>query len=630
VVSPRLLAKARRSLQLAQVATDRFFLVPGEWPVEMARKLIEALQPKRVVIRSGPRGETVYYLLPTSVAMRIVTGAGLTVEKAVATAGTRPVPALDAGLDADDAPEQCVVLDDGLLVGIFDTDLEVPDIQRGRSAGDPEPGTIVRLLAAEMERRVPLGQTAALLIFLADPDSGDPAGLPMALPPGSEVDVYMRTPRGFETVGKHEARLLVTAQEETLPVQFRLRATDLGRARIEILVFLEGSCLGRIVLTPEVIAGGQREAPVRFDSYLVSPVQAKPDLTLVIMEIGQGSDLKLLVRLGGPGMESETKTFGPIPVRLDPLRSFNDFFRDVQGLGGTSERARRNAIQQLESKGANLFEHLLPEDLRLLLWEIRERIHTLEIESAEPWIPWELCRLVGRKGNRIVEAGYLCEEFVMSRWILGMPKRRGPVLRRIGVIASEESGLRAAVEERRRLLSLNGDDLKVEPITPRFLDVMERLASGEYDGLHFAGHGNFRDPDPDRSRIVLDQGEELRPENLSGERANLGAPRPLVFLNACEAGRRGFSLTGMGGWAPRFLRAGAAAFLGPVWAVGDSAAGQFAEVFYKAILAGSSMAEAVWTARRQVRDDFPGEPAWLAYTLFADPLARVVTSKEDG
>jgi CHAT domain-containing protein len=57
--------------------------------------------------------------------------------------------------------------------------------------------------------------------------------------------------------------------------------------------------------------------------------------------------------------------------------------------------------------------------------------------------------------------------------------------------------------------------------------------------------------------------------------------------------------------------------------VGDQAAGRFAQVFYEKLLAGATLAEAVRIARLQVRDDFPGNPAWLAYTLFADPLARV-------
>jgi hypothetical protein len=417
----------------------------------------------------------------------------------------------------------------------------------------------------------------------------------------------------------------VTEQEETLPVQIQLRASALGCGRIEVFAFHDGSCLGRIVLTPEVTKKRRRGKRVRYESYLAPPSDQPPDLTLVIMEVGVGSDLHLLFRLRRSGdAAGKARPFGPVPVRLDPLSCFQDFFHDIESLKGTDERSLRTASQQLASKGAHLFEQLIPREVQALLWKVRAQIRSLRIESAEPWIPWEVCRLVGRDGRRIVEAGYFCEEFAMSRWILGMRPRRAPVLRRVGVIAPESSGLPAVVGERSQLLGLSHGHLRVDTIEPRFLEVMERLASGEYDGLHFAGHGNFRGPDPDRSRIVLDAAEELRPENLSGERGNLGRPRPLVFLNACEAGRNAFSLTGMGGWAPRFLRAGAAAFLGPVWTVSDQAAGRFAEVFYRQLLASAPIAEAARAARLQVRDDFPGNPSWLAYTLFADPLARVV------
>ena len=38
--------------------------------------------------------------------------------------------------------------------------------------------------------------------------------------------------------------------------------------------------------------------------------------------------------------------------------------------------------------------------------------------------------------------------------------------------------------------------------------------------------------------------------------ANLGLAKPLVVLNACQIGRSAMSLTDIGGWAARFLRAG--------------------------------------------------------------------------
>ena len=125
---------------------------------------------------------------------------------------------------------------------------------------------------------------------------------------------------------------------------------------------------------------------------------------------------------------------------------------------------------------------------------------------------------------------------------------------------------------------------------------------------------------------MLENGEELTPEDLGGVVANLGLrrpldERPLVFLNACQIGRSALSLTDIGGWAAQFLRAGVAAFIGAYWSVYDQAAHDFARAFYGRLLAGLSIGQAAQEARAVIRP--LGDPTWLAYTVFAHPLATV-------
>jgi CHAT domain-containing protein len=81
------------------------------------------------------------------------------------------------------------------------------------------------------------------------------------------------------------------------------------------------------------------------------------------------------------------------------------------------------------------------------------------------------------------------------------------------------------------------------------------------------------------------------------------------------------ALTGIGGWARRFVQAGAGAFIGAYWSVYDDAAFAFAKEVYTRILDGMPIGDAVREARAKVRED--GDPTWLAYTVFADPLATV-------
>jgi CHAT domain-containing protein len=97
--------------------------------------------------------------------------------------------------------------------------------------------------------------------------------------------------------------------------------------------------------------------------------------------------------------------------------------------------------------------------------------------------------------------------------------------------------------------------------------------------------------------------------------------QPLIFLNACQVGRSGLSLTGIGGWAKQCLAAGASAFIGPYWAVYDQSAYAFAQALYDRLLAGLPIGQAAQEARVTVKS--MGDPSWLAYTIFADPAAKV-------
>ncbi|MFC0251946.1 CHAT domain-containing protein [Massilia consociata] len=97
--------------------------------------------------------------------------------------------------------------------------------------------------------------------------------------------------------------------------------------------------------------------------------------------------------------------------------------------------------------------------------------------------------------------------------------------------------------------------------------------------------------------------------------------QPIVFLNACKAGRAGYKLTGIGGFAQAFLRAGAGAFVGTLWSVGDEPAFTFGKTFYDALLSGQSVPHATTLAREAARE--AGDATWLAYVVYAHPHARL-------
>lgn len=109
--------------------------------------------------------------------------------------------------------------------------------------------------------------------------------------------------------------------------------------------------------------------------------------------------------------------------------------------------------------------------------------------------------------------------------------------------------------------------------------------------------------------------------NHTATTASLNRTQPIIFLNACQTGQEAFALTGISGWAQRFITRGASAFIGSLWSIDDEAACKFAQPFYGQLLANRPIGEAAKEARAVIRS--LNDPTWLSYTLFADPLATL-------
>jgi CHAT domain-containing protein len=165
---------------------------------------------------------------------------------------------------------------------------------------------------------------------------------------------------------------------------------------------------------------------------------------------------------------------------------------------------------------------------------------------------------------------------------------------------------------------------------PPLLPDVRRLLEGPagFDLLHFAGHGFAASATINEPQLVLEgevSGQDYIPVYLRADaveaRANFGALRPMVVLNACQAGRQNWKLTGIGGFAQAFLRRGAGAFVGTLWSVGDAPARNFTEAMYRALKAGDPMAAAVRAGRAAARA--AGDATWLAYAVYGHPAARL-------
>jgi CHAT domain-containing protein len=95
----------------------------------------------------------------------------------------------------------------------------------------------------------------------------------------------------------------------------------------------------------------------------------------------------------------------------------------------------------------------------------------------------------------------------------------------------------------------------------------------------------------------------------------------MVVVNACQAGRAGYKLSGVGGFANAFLTGGAGAFVGTLWSVGDNPARVFTETLYKELLQGSNLSEAAIAARAAAQKE--GGATWLAYVVYGHPHMKI-------
>jgi len=287
---------------------------------------------------------------------------------------------------------------------------------------------------------------------------------------------------------------------------------------------------------------------------------------------------------------------------------------------------------KLTKIGRELHLELFTPEMRQAYREIRSQgVQSIRIVSDEPWIPWELIKPYDDSiPGEVIDDEFLCLQFELTRWLAG-DRVLAPLselrVRRLACILTA-TGLPKTGEEKAFLAVLAQTQPGVQDAS-RVLSSSSAaeafLEAGGVDLLHFAGHGTFDAARPNESAIPFPDGSLLRPTDFQGSLATrIAQDRPFVFLNACSVGQQGWSLARLGGWADRWVRiCGCGAFVAPLWLVRDSLALEFAKAFYTALTSGETFGQAGRSARMHVRKLAPGDPSWLAYSIYADVQGRL-------
>ena len=269
---------------------------------------------------------------------------------------------------------------------------------------------------------------------------------------------------------------------------------------------------------------------------------------------------------------------------------------------------------------------------------LTEARSSLTIRTNDVELPWELMRVQGREGPET-----LCLERPVARMPAGRAyprrettkKRDFQGLRFLLIYSDPDNNLPAAGREIEQIASgLPAELVTIDRLLPA--DVLGNklnkvLIDADYDVIHYAGHAFFDDKDADLSGLVL-KGSELF---FAQKVRRLLEGHPLVFLNACESGRtanekepqklEGYLQEPAEGIASVFIYGGAANCVGSIWPVYDTPAAEFAISFYRRVIDGYMVGEALRQAWLESKRKYPEEITWASYVLYGDPTARLVT-----
>ena len=361
-----------------------------------------------------------------------------------------------------------------------------------------------------------------------------------------------------------------------------------------------------------------------------------PDLQLLITLALDGKTLSYT--LNSPDGNYNFLLVGSVSLAAPPRellqRTFDRLSTWARLAPGTRTPAQTaQAIREQADLGSNLYDELFPPEFKREYPALREKHRggNLLITTNDPWIPWEIVRPLeyDNHGKAIYDDPPLCESFKLARWGVGAA---APAQLALGsaVVIQPQANLPAARVEREYFVALPDllPSLAVAAPLQTVADSLASFSAGQTQLYHFACHGNFILSDPNDSKLELADGF-LTPAQLTGDRkSGLLRSRPLVFVNACHAGERGFGLTRLGGWAERFIAAGASAFIGSLWEINDVLAARFAVEFYNRFFGVGGqgrlpLGAAFGEARLVLKELDPANPTWLAYVLYGNPRAQV-------
>ncbi|WP_310459840.1 CHAT domain-containing protein [Sphaerotilus sp.] len=299
-----------------------------------------------------------------------------------------------------------------------------------------------------------------------------------------------------------------------------------------------------------------------------------------------------------------------------------------------------------EHIGRMLFHLMVPHDFKDTARQL-ERI-VLVVDDATANVPWELLYApdpddektciplslrtpVVRQLNTTQYRPRVRQSLGRSVLMVGNPCVRGFATGfrgRDGSALTDPDNLPGAEAEAQSLTALMtglGHDVLplIGPVAATATQVLGSLLGQPFRIVHISAHGVHQLPHRDgrlRSGVVLSDGLLLTAAEIEA----MEAVPELVFLNCCHQGVVvGGDLQGnrlAASLAQRLIGIGVRCVIVAGWAVSDTLAAQFGQVFYEALLRDNQpFGDAVFKARKAIWEQDPGDVTWGAFQAYGDP-----------
>ncbi|MEP6557765.1 MAG: CHAT domain-containing protein [Burkholderiales bacterium] len=349
---------------------------------------------------------------------------------------------------------------------------------------------------------------------------------------------------------------------------------------------------------------------------------------------------------------------------VSSLRRYLDRISD--GRSQASDRITSSTDTRL---GSVLFQLLLPNDLKSRLANLDNTVLVLDDQTAA--YPWELLtppqEALGKDDAPrpfAVQAG-LVRQRVTAEFrllpqmqegfralVIGAPSTGGWVDEKGSTLRfGDLPGARAEAQMVRDLLDRDTRTWVVVPEASTgtaafageavgFEHIRTLLLEQPYRLLHLCGHGVVdhwvrQIGSGSEARALRKSGMVLSNQELLGavDVEQMSTTPEFVFINCCYSGKDGDAGSGTvreasGGQraalaaslALKFIDLGAKAVIAAGWQVDDTAALQFAKMFYENLLSGIAFGEAARTARSEIHARYGKDNnTWGAYQCYGDP-----------